>query len=101
MITTNLKTHPKLINNINNNIESMGMMLKPSKCRSFSISRGSSKVVDFYIGEHRVPSISEEEQKFLGRVIFYSGKSSETLSYLKKIFSDKLENIEKTLIRPE
>ena len=94
-------THQKLINEINNNINSMGMKLKPSKCRSFSLSRGSSKVVDFFIGESRVPSISEEEQKFLGRVIFFTGKSSETLTYLKTILSEKLENIDKTLVRNE
>ena len=77
-------------------------LLKNKSCyECHQDARGSSKVVDFNIGQHRVPSISEEEQKFLGRVIFYSGKSSETLSYLKKIFSDKLENTEKTLIRPE
>ena len=101
LITTHQRTHQKLINTINTNIESMGMLLKPSKCRSFSISRGSSKVVDFYIGPNRVPSIAEEEQKFLGRVIFYTGKSSETIAYLRDIFIERLDNIEKTLIRPE
>ena len=101
LITTNKRTHQKVINEIDNNINSMGMKLKPSKCRSFSLSSGSSKVVDFFIGEYRVPSISEEEQKFLGRVIFYTGKSAETIAYLKEIFTDKLENIDKTLIRSE
>ena len=75
LITTNKRTHQKVINEIDNNINSMGMQLKPSKSRSFSLSSGSSKVVDFFIGENCVPSISEEEQKFLGRVIFYTGKS--------------------------
>ena len=77
------------------------MKLKPSKCRSFSLSSGSSKVVEFFIGENRVPSISEEEQKFLGRVIFYTGKSAETFAYLKNTFTEKLDNIEKTLVRSE
>ena len=79
----------------------MGMMLKPSKCRSFSLSRGASKVVDFFIGQSRVPSISEEEQKFLGRVIFYSGKSSDTFEYLREVLSTKLANIDKCLVRNE
>ena len=90
-----------MIKQINDHINSMGMMLKPSKCRSFSLSRGASKVVDFFIGLSRVPSISEEEQKFLGRVIFYSGKSSDTFEYLREVLSTKLENIDKCLIRNE
>ena len=79
----------------------MGMKLKPSKCRSLSLSSGSSKVVEFFIRENRIPSISEEEQKFLGRVIFYTGKSSETLLYLRNTLTEKLDNIERTLLRPE
>ena len=51
LITTHQRTHQKLINEIDTNIQSMGMMLKPSKCRSFSLSRGASKVVDFFIGQ--------------------------------------------------
>ena len=49
LLTTHKKTHQNLINQINKNIQSMGMMLKPSRWRSFSISGGSAKVVDFYI----------------------------------------------------
>ena len=48
LITTNKRTHQKLINEIDDNIESMGMKLKPSKCSSFSLSSGSSKVVEFF-----------------------------------------------------
>ena len=32
LITTNLKTHQRLISDISDKITSMGMMLKPSKC---------------------------------------------------------------------
>ena len=64
LITTNLKTHQNIMNEIESNINSMGMKLKPSKCRSFSIQSGSSANIPFYIGDTRIPSISEEEQKF-------------------------------------
>ena len=33
LISTNLKSHQKLINDIHSQITSMGMKLKPSKCR--------------------------------------------------------------------
>ena len=35
LLTTNLRTHQKMINRINSNITSMGIKLKPSKCTSF------------------------------------------------------------------
>ena len=67
LITTHKNTHQRTIDTINSHINSMGMKLKPSKCRSFTISAGSPKDVPFYIGDHRVPSIKDEEQKFLGK----------------------------------
>ena len=61
------------------------MKLKPSKCRSFSLKSGRSSIVHFKIGDNIVPSIAEEEQKFLGKVIFFSGKSSDTFIYFKDL----------------
>ena len=37
LITTDLRKHQKIPNEIKSKIESMGMRLKPAKCRSFSI----------------------------------------------------------------
>ena len=79
----------------------MGMKLKPSKCRSFSILSGKPSIVDFYIGEHKIPSIANEEQKFFGKVIFFSGKSSKTIEYFNKIFNERLSNIDNMSIRGE
>ena len=101
LITTNMKTHQRLIHEINNHIESMGMHLKPSKCRSFSIKSGKPSIVPFYIGNYEIPSIAHEEQKFLGKVIFFSCKASETFNYFKEIFENKLTNIDNALIRSE
>ena len=63
-----------------------------------SLSSGKSLVVSFSIGENLVPSIRDEEQKFLGKMLFYSGKSEETFEYIKKIFEEALGNIEKCAI---
>ena len=84
LITTDKRTHQRMIKKIDENINSMGMMLKPSKCRSFSLKGGKPAQEIFKINDHPVPSIADEEQKFLGRVIFYSGKSSECFEYLKE-----------------
>ena len=44
IITTNKVQHQKLINNIEENTESMGLKLKPSKCRSFSTQKGKPTI---------------------------------------------------------
>ena len=101
IITSDKRTQQRLMNKINEQIISMGMMIKPSKCRSFSLSSGKPSVIHFKFGENIIPSISEEEQKFLGRVLFYQGKSEECFTLLKEVISEKLENLDKTLIRNE
>ena len=80
LITTDLRTHQKIINEIQSNICSMGMKLKPSKCRSLSIRSGTSSKISFNIGNTSIPSISEEEQTFLGKLLFFSSKSEETFN---------------------
>ena len=94
LITTNKRTHQNIINNNDTNIISMGMKLKPSKCRSFSISSGKAQSIPFYIGENRVSSVKDEEQKFLGKVISFSGKSEDTFNLIKDILKPVLERIE-------
>ena len=84
LITTDKRTHQRMIKQIDDHINSMGMMLKPSKCRSFSIKGGKPVKELFKINDHPVPSIADEEQKFLGRVLFFSGKSSECFELLKE-----------------
>ena len=76
-----------IIDDIRKNIISMGMRLKPSKCRSFSIRSGKAVDVSFHIGDSRIPSIHDEEQKFLGKLLFFSGK----LTSLFMILSKKLQ----------
>ena len=77
------------------------MKLKPSKCRSFSLKSGKPSIVPFSIEDHPVPSIAVEEQKFLGRVLFFDGKSQECFDLLKQKLQEKIENLDKTEIRPE
>jgi hypothetical protein len=48
-----------------------------------------------------VPSIRDEEQKFLGKVLFFNGKPEETFSLIKDTFTKGIENIEKALVRSE
>ena len=44
LITTDKRTHQRILNQINENIKSLGMKIKPSKCRSFTISGAKPKL---------------------------------------------------------
>ena len=58
-------------------------------------------MVDCYIGDNLVPSILHEEQKFLGKVQFFQGKSQNTFDHIRNRLKEKLDNIENLMIRNE
>ena len=62
LVTTDLRTHQKIINKIAEKINSMGMKIKPSKCRSFSIRSGKPSSVHFTVEGNIIPTIQEEEK---------------------------------------
>ena len=101
LITTDLRKHQKIQNEIKSKIESMGMRLKPAKCRSFSIRSGVPSRINFTIGETEIPNIFQEEQKFLGKLLFPTGRLSDAFDYIKSEFETKLVNINALLIRDE
>ena len=101
LITSDLRAQKKIIADINDSINSMGMKLKPSKCRSFSISSGKATDIPFHIGEHRIPSIKDEEQKFLGKLLFFSGKSDDTFKLIYDTLKEALDRIEASFVRSE
>ena len=70
LITTNKRTHQRLMNAIDSKIRSMGMKLKPVKCRTFSIKSGTPWDINFNIGDNTIPTIFMDEQKFLGKLLF-------------------------------
>ena len=101
LISTRSTSHQKLINEIHTQISSMGMKLKPKKCTSFSLSAGHPQVIPFHIGDNNIASIKDQEQKFLGKLLFFKGKSEETFSHIKNTFLEGIANIEKAIVRNE
>ena len=95
-----LRTHQRLLKEIaDKEVNSLGMKIKPTKCRSFSIRSGKPSKINFSIEGNNIPSIANEDQKFLGRLLFFNGKSEECFNLLKEVIKDKLDNLEKTAIR--
>ena len=90
LMTTNLRTHQRLMNKINTHIESMGMKLKPSKCRTFTLKSGKPSPVQFHLDGKNIPTIFVEEQKYLGKLVFPLGKSEETFQHFMSTFKEIL-----------
>ena len=99
LISTHKTTHRNLINSIHTQIHSMGMKLKPSKCHSLSLSKGRPKAVLVNIGESEISSKRDEEQKFLGKLLFFKGKSEATFNLIKDTFTEGIASIEKAMVK--
>ena len=101
LLTTHKAKHQKAITTIKKNIESLGMRLKPSKCRNFSLSAGKPTKIPFSIGDSNVPSIADEDQHYLGAKVFFLGKEAEVATELKNKIEEKLQNLDQTHVRNE
>ena len=66
LMTTNLKTHQRLMSKINTQIQSMCMRLKPSKCRTFSLRSGKPTNVSFHLDGKNMCTLFQDDQKYLG-----------------------------------
>jgi hypothetical protein len=78
----------------------MGLVLKPSKCKSLSIKAGCSAVVEFSLGDYAMASIKQDPyMKFYDGFIIYDGKGVPMLIYEKMKLG--LENIKICVVRDE
>ena len=101
LISNNKRNHQKVISQLHEYCQSMGFILKPSKCRSLSISSGAPTEIEFSLGNSTIQSLKDHPNKFLGSQICFSGKSSETYDFIRKEISLKLQNIDNCSVRPE
>ena len=81
---------------------SMGLKLKPRKCKSLSIKAGKSVEIGFVLGDSPIGSILHDAyHKFLGGIYTFSCSSSVSASVVKAKIHSQLENIDKLLVRNE
>ena len=59
------------------------------------------EATSFHIGDNEISSIRDEEQKFLGKLLFFKGKPEETFNLVKDAFVTGIENIGKAMVRNE
>jgi len=100
LLTGHKVTHQNIIKEIVGWTTSMGLVLKPRKCKSLSIKAGCSAAVEFSLGDYAMASIKQEPYlKFLGGFITYDGKGVPNLIYEK--MKRGLENINSCLVHDE
>jgi hypothetical protein len=91
LITTNKRTHQRLLNEISSWTSSMSLKLKPVKCKSLSIVSGKSTPIIFKLGDNEVNSIKDDPHKFLGSYLSFSCKQEEVFDHVKNHICTRLE----------
>ena len=102
LITTHKGRHQKLINKLHVLTSSMGLKLKPRKCKSLSICAGKSTEIQFQLNNNALKSILDDKyHKFLGGLYTFDNTSKSKAGIIYDVFYNGLENIDALLIRNE
>ena len=106
LISTNKKNHQKVILDIQSKLVSMGLKIKPQKCRSISIQRGKITKTEFSINntegnEVNIASILDKPLKFLGSLVTPSNSPEDMFNHVYDKLQSKLTNITLSKIRGE
>ena len=65
------------------------------------INRREPEAVPCLIGEYSLPSVRDEGQKCLGKLLFFNCKSEDTNKLIKGILTEGIDNINKAVIGNE
>ena len=86
----------------------MGLMFKPQKCRSLSISSGKVVNVKFVLTDPsdinskvHIETVHERPHKFLGSTITKMNSPNDFFKYFKEVLEEKVKNIDNSKIRGE
>ena len=106
IISRNKDLHQNLVQNVERKIRTMGLILKPSKCRAMSIQKGTPKIGDFHLTSDtgmKVPisSVLLKPLKFLGSIIAEDNSPRAKYDIIEQKLRTKLENINKCSLRGE
>ena len=102
LITRDIRKHKRLMVHLNNLTRSMGLKLKPRKCRSLTIRAGKSEEVVFSLGDDEIGSILHDKyHKFLGGFYTFHFSAASVATVIKERVSDQLKHLDSTLIRNE
>ena len=107
IITNNKIKHQKLQNDIQSKCQTMGLVLKPSKCRSLSITSGKPSNNTFTLKNPdnddliHLKTLEDDPFKFLGCTITFRNTAADNFKVLNDMLNGKLENLNNCLVRGE
>ena len=102
LITRDIRKHKKLMIRLHDLTSSMGLKLKPRKCRSLSIKAGKSEELVFSLGDDRIASILHDKyHKFLGGFYTFDFSTASVADVIRDKIGDQLRNIDALLVRSE
>ena len=102
LITRDVRKHKKLMARLHKLTTSMGLKLKPAKCRSLSIKAGKSQEIVFSLGESEIASILHDKyHKFLGGLYTFELTTASVAEVIKERVGEGLKRIGDLLVRNE
>ena len=110
IITNDKRKHQKLQNDIQKKCQTLGLVLKPSKCRSLSVSSGKPSNVSFSLWDftdennHKqvnLKTLEDDPFKFLGSRITFRNTAADHFELLSELLETKLSNLDQCLVRGE
>ena len=93
VITSNKRTHQRVINELHSITSSTNLKLKPDKCKNLSIGSGSPKIVPFSLGGKDLDSIKDSPMKFFGACVSFQSTSMEGFTFIHNKLESMLKNI--------
>ena len=99
--------HQALLADIETKIKSMGLVIKPKKCRSLSIQGGKTVNIEFTLKDEVldeniiIASVIDKPLKFLGSDVCGTNSPSAMFASIFEKLKTKLENINKSTLRGE
>ena len=105
-ISNNIRQHQELVTDVENKLQSMGLVMKAPKCRSLSIKSGKMTNIQFHLqtnSKQTIPiySVLDKPMKFLGSVVQEDNSPHAMFVSLNQKLKTKLENIDKSTLRGE
>ncbi len=101
LITTHKTSHQSIINNISVWTKSMNLKLKPPKSVSLSLCSRKPTLVNFTLDGTPLATLDQSPHKFLGSIITFTGKQSDTYKVIYDHFYARLTRIDALEIRNE
>ena len=102
LVTRDIRKHRKLMVRLHELTTSMGLKLKPQKCRSLSIKAGKSVEEVFFLGVDGVLSILRDKyHKFLGGFYTFNFSVASVATVIKERMGDQLKSLDSSLVRNE